>query len=105
MNSVTSELDPVTAPQFSFHEWSRDEFNRTIAQRFEGQVELHQNRIAVRSATGQLTYDQLNRLANRLAHALLTHEPEPGQRVALLLDHDAPLVAAMLGVLKAGQVC
>ncbi len=93
------------ARPFSFHEWSREEFNQTIARRFERQVELHRDRIAVRSASGQLTYEQLNRLANRLAHSLLAQNSEAGPRVALLLDHDAPLIAALLGVLKAGQVC
>src|SRR5690242_6136842 len=90
---------------FSFREWSRDEFNQTIPQRFEKQVGLYRDRLAIRSATHRFTYDQLNRLAYRLAHALLSLDPNPQSRVALLLDHDAPLIAAMLGVLKAGQVC
>ena len=43
--------------------------------------------------------------ANRLAHFLLRqrgHEPEP---VALLVDYDAPTIAAILGILKAGKIC
>jgi arthrofactin-type cyclic lipopeptide synthetase C len=59
----------------------------------------------VRSASAQFTYDQLNHAANRLAHELLGQDVRVGQRIALLLAHDGPLMAAMLGVLKAGKTC
>lgn len=101
---MSAEAQTESAP-LAFHEWDHEEFNQTIAQRFEKIVVQHGQRVAIRSASRTLTYGELNRLANRLAHALLAHNPEPGQRVALLLDHDAPLIAAMLGTLKAGKVC
>lgn len=41
--------------------------------------------------------------ATRIARALLRHG-DPGKPVALLLSHDAPLIAAVLGTLYAGRI-
>jgi amino acid adenylation domain-containing protein len=79
------------------------EVEQSIPARFEEQVRRHGARIALKSDQAELTYTALNRWANRLAHAVLEKsgaEPEP---VVLLLDKEAPLFAAMLGVLKAGK--
>jgi non-ribosomal peptide synthetase component F len=39
-----------------------------------------------------------------VAHAILTRCGEGAEPIALLLDHNAPLIAAILGVLKAGKI-
>src|SRR5262245_29065862 len=59
--------------------------------------------IALGSDAWQPTYQELNRLANRLAHALLARVGTVGDRVAVLMRHDAPLIAAVLAILKAGR--
>ena len=51
---------------------------------------------------GTWTYAELNRRANRVAHALAARGIGPETRVALAMDRTPPLVAAMLGVMKAG---
>ncbi|MFT7834524.1 amino acid adenylation domain-containing protein [Saccharothrix sp. BKS2] len=51
-----------------------------------------------------LTYAELDRRANRLAHALLDRGVRPQDPVAVLLDRDVELVVALFGVLKAGAV-
>ncbi len=89
---------------WSFTEWSDDQIDQTIAQRFESQVVRAPDHIAVRGST-EFTYDGLNRLANRLAHALLENRSQDQQRVALLMSHDVPLIAAILAVMKSGQIC
>ncbi len=48
-------------------------------------------------------YAALNRRANRVARALLARRGRGGDPVALLFEHDAPMIAAILGVLKAGK--
>ena len=50
------------------------------------------------------TYRELNETANRLAHRLIACGVASGDRVAILMSHDAPLVAAVLGILKAGSI-
>ncbi len=52
----------------------------------------------------RLTYAALNQFANRVAHAILTRCGVGAEPIALLLNHDAPLIAAILGVLKAGKI-
>ena len=50
------------------------------------------------------TYRELNETANRLAHRLIACGVASGDRAAILMSHDAPMVAAVLGILKAGQI-
>ncbi len=50
----------------------------------------------------RLSYDDLNRQANQVAHGLRRRGVQPGDRVGLCLDRSADMIVAMLGVLKAG---
>ncbi len=43
-------------------------------------------------------------MANRIALAILARRGRDQEPIALLLDNDAPMIAAMLGVLKAGKI-
>ncbi len=49
-----------------------------------------------------LTYEELNKRANQVAHALLRDGVRPGMLVAVLTDRDLTLVPALIGILKAG---
>ncbi|WP_093275179.1 non-ribosomal peptide synthetase [Saccharopolyspora shandongensis] len=51
-----------------------------------------------------LSYAELDRRANRLAHALLAAGVRPQDPVAVLLGRDVEQVVALFGVLKAGAV-
>lgn len=51
-----------------------------------------------------LTYAELDRRANRLAHALIAAGVKPQDPVAVLLRRDVDLVVALFGVVKAGAV-
>lgn len=50
----------------------------------------------------RLTYQELNRRANRLAHLLRARGVRPNDRVAVLLDRSPDMVVALLAVLKSG---
>jgi len=75
----------------------------SIPTRFEQQVRQHGQRLAIKTRRHTLSYDALNQAANRLAHTILAQRGPGAEPVALLFDHDAPLIVAMLAVLKAGK--
>jgi amino acid adenylation domain-containing protein len=75
-----------------------------LHQLFEEQVHLRANALALVGEEGQLSYTALNERANRIAHYLLAQGLRTGDRVAVCLRGSLDLVAALLGVLKAGAV-
>jgi len=89
-------------PDLPFVEFEKEE-EQTIAARFERQVNLHQQNLALKTEAHEWTYEQLNRKANRVAQTLLTQRGQKEERIALLFKHDAPMISALLGVLKTGK--
>ncbi len=73
-----------------------------IHQLFERQVAQTPEALALTDATQSLTYDQLNRRANRLAQALAASGVVPGDLVALCLDRSCEMIVAMMGIFKSG---
>ena len=76
----------------------------SIIERFEAMVAIHGSRKAIGSGAWQPSYTELNAAASAFANQLLAHGGAPGDRVAVLMRHDAALFAAVLGVLRAGRV-
>jgi non-ribosomal peptide synthetase component F len=58
---------------------------------------------AIGSPTGRVTYGALDAMANRIGRALLRRRGRRVEPVGLLMDHDALMVAVILGVLKSGR--
>ncbi|RBP48046.1 amino acid adenylation domain-containing protein [Roseimicrobium gellanilyticum] len=81
-----------------------DDSRETLVGLFEQMVAVHPNYPALSSDTWSFDYEKLDHAANRLAAELLGMGGSPGDRVAILMNHDAPLAAAVLGVLKAGRI-
>ncbi|HEX6745680.1 MAG TPA: amino acid adenylation domain-containing protein [Longimicrobium sp.] len=52
----------------------------------------------------ELSYEEVNRRANRIAHGLRRLGVAPGDRVALYVERSLEMVPALLGILKAGAV-
>ncbi|MFD8820691.1 AMP-binding protein, partial [Streptomyces sp. NPDC059627] len=73
-----------------------------LPAQFEAQVRATPEAPAVVFEDTVLTYRELNRRANRLAHALIARGVGPEQVVALRLPRSAELVVAVLAVLKTG---
>ena len=74
----------------------------TIAQLFEEQVRLNPHKTVVVNKEESLTYDQMNRRANRLAGRLKEEGIGRNNGVGLLLDKSIDLIVGILGILKAG---
>lgn len=69
---------------------------------FEKQVNQSKDKIALITEDGEFTYDELNRKANRVANALIKRGVETEDRIMFMLKRDSRLIAAMLGIIKAG---
>ncbi len=51
----------------------------------------------------KLTYQEINKRANQIAHYLQRHGAGPDVPVGIYLERSAELVVAILGILKAGS--
>ena len=76
--------------------------DKCVHEIFEQQVERTPEAVAVVYEEQQLTYRELNRRANRLAHSLRRMGVGAEVRVALNLERSLDMVVGVLGVLKAG---
>jgi amino acid adenylation domain-containing protein len=94
-----NEIRPANA----FARFEREEIEQSINERFEAQVRKYPARIAVKTANHEWSYAELNAKANQIAHSILGLFGNNEARIALLFAHDAPMIAGMLGVLKAGK--
>ncbi|GAA0290654.1 hypothetical protein GCM10010302_31510 [Streptomyces polychromogenes] len=75
---------------------------RTVHGAFEERAAAHPDRPAVLCAGRETTYGELDARAERIAGRLRALGVRPGESVAVLMDRSACLVAACLGILKAG---
>lgn len=69
---------------------------------FEEQVKLGPDQIALLFEDQGISYQQLDRRANEIAHRLRSQGIAPEQLVAVCLDRSPDMIASYLGVLKAG---
>ncbi|UCH97642.1 MAG: amino acid adenylation domain-containing protein, partial [Candidatus Aminicenantes bacterium] len=74
-----------------------------IIQAFERQVKSHPGKLAIKTRTRTITYDALNQLSNKIANKIKTICQERCH-IGLLLDDAPEMIAALLGVLKSGNV-
>jgi len=74
----------------------------SIKEMFEEQVERTPDNTAVVFADERLTFDELNRRANRIASLLRENGVGPGTLVGVLMQKSLDLVPSVLGVVKAG---
>lgn len=106
--SMTEGSDePIRAKCFhssgTFIEFPKNEIEQSITERFEKIVRQFPDRTAVETRRHRLTYRDLNRAANRTAHAVLSTCGDKNRSIAVLMEHDAPVIGAIMGALKAGK--
>ncbi|MEC1680680.1 amino acid adenylation domain-containing protein [Bacillus mojavensis] len=85
-----------------WNETAKPEQLLSLPDMFEEQAKRSPERIALICDHIQLSYQELNEQANRLAHLLIEKGLGPEQFVALALPRSSEMVAAMLAVLKTG---
>jgi arthrofactin-type cyclic lipopeptide synthetase C len=74
----------------------------TIAQRFEQQALERPQALAAVFADASLSYAELNRQANMLAHHLIASGVQPDDRVAIVARRGLDTLVGLMAILKAG---
>jgi len=74
----------------------------TLADAFEAQVRRTPDRVALIGERESVTYEELNRRANRLAHWLIERGAGPESVVGVQIPRSVDLVVAVHAVVKAG---
>ncbi|BCU12466.1 non-ribosomal peptide synthetase [Microcystis aeruginosa] len=93
----------VVSPSNHFIEFRKQDIEQSIPARFREQVQKYPHHLAVHTNNYHWTYSELNYRVNQIAQAILKQSTFKEERIALLFEHDAPMVAAILGVLKVGK--
>ncbi len=88
--------------EFNEAETDYSSWRSTIHEQFEAQVERTPEAIAVRDEVQELSYRELNRRANQVAHYLRRQGVGPEVLVGVLVRRRVELLVGLLGVLKAG---
>lgn len=98
-------LDAESA-HIQLHDWNDTdrEFPRDhlIHEVFENHAARDPDAIAVRAGATEVSYEDLNRRSNQMAHLLRSLGVFSGSEVALCLTRTPELIRAMLGIVKAG---
>ncbi|HEY6348111.1 MAG TPA: amino acid adenylation domain-containing protein [Candidatus Angelobacter sp.] len=75
---------------------------KCVHELFEEQVKRAPGAVAVECEEQQLTYGELNRRSNQLAHHLRWSGVKPDTVVAVCVERSPEMVVVLLGILKAG---
>jgi len=81
-----------------------DQFQNTLAGRFEQQVAARPNELAIVADNGALTYRALDARASSVAWTLASHGSKEGRPVLLYMKDDVARLVAMLGAAKANRI-
>jgi amino acid adenylation domain-containing protein len=83
---------------------SPTEEEQSIPKRFAVIAVNHANRIAVSANSAEWTYAELDQRSSALAGQILERRGASSEPVALLMEHGAALIAAILAILKSGKI-
>ena len=84
-------------------EFEKSEIKGSLSARFDRASALLPAHPAVKSEKYDWSYSFLREKANQIAQAIIGGYGTETEPIALLMDHDAPLIACMIGVMKAGK--
>ena len=100
------EVVPEQERRRVVYEWNETEAeypaDKCIHELFEEQVKKTPGAVAVVYEGQELSYEELNRRANRLAHYLRRLGVKPDERVGICVERGVEMVVGLLATLKAG---
>ncbi len=91
-------------PSGEFVEFAKDEIEQSIPERFAKIVSLYPNRVAIKERDYAVTYSELDEQSNLIAHAILERISQDNEPLAILVEHGAQALAAILAALKSGKI-
>jgi amino acid adenylation domain-containing protein len=94
---------PAAAPRNPYFAFPPAETEQSIPRRFFAQAARWRERPAVSGESGAWSYGELAERVRAVAAALAARLGAGAGQVALLLRHDTPMAAAVLGTLAAGK--
>ncbi|MCP2343571.1 non-ribosomal peptide synthase/polyketide synthase [Actinomadura rupiterrae] len=106
-DACVADLDVLTADERAlvvdgWNATTRPTPDGSLPELFEAQAARTPNAIAVAFGDQRWTYADLDARANRVARKLIEHGVDDEDLVGIRLERSADLIAALLGVLKAG---
>ncbi|MGC2062020.1 MAG: amino acid adenylation domain-containing protein, partial [Thermodesulfovibrionales bacterium] len=93
----------LVCPINQFVEFTKEEIEQSIPDRFDKQAKRYPKNIAVKTKDYEYTYEELNRASILVSKAVLARCGSGGGRIALLFEHGAQMIIGILGALKAGK--
>src|SRR5262249_14323423 len=91
-------------PTGTFLEFEKEAVEGSIPDRFDKIAAVYPDRIAVKSGIRKFTYEELNVESNRIAQAILAESGYSSEPIAIYLNPACDIIAALVGVLKAGRI-
>jgi amino acid adenylation domain-containing protein len=96
-------LGELIVAHLSYRPFERSQIEQSISSRFAEQVAQFPNRPAIWTEQYQWTYQELSARVDAMASALLDRLGDGEGRVALIFDHNAPMIAGILATMRAGK--
>ncbi|HKP82175.1 MAG TPA: amino acid adenylation domain-containing protein [Pyrinomonadaceae bacterium] len=87
---------------FEWNDTARSFPDKNIPDLFETWAARAPDKVALAFGDERVTYEELNRRANQLAHYLQTYGAGAETRIGIYIERSVEMIVAVLGVLKAG---
>ena len=85
-------------------EFPTEALEGSVPDRVAAVASQYPGRVAIASPTGEITYAELIERVGALAHGIAAEAPEGNVPVAIMYEHDSPLIIALLAVMAAGKI-
>ena len=99
--SYTGSAVPV--PE-GFEPFPIEKTDHSVAELLQESYERHSARIAIDANGWKISYNELDRLTNQVAHRIIAQAGDKEGPVAILVEQGVSQIIAVLGVLKSGRV-
>lgn len=96
---MSTTLPVVTEYRMNHQERYR---GASLVELFAEVCNKYGDRLAITLDGKSITYEELNRISNRIASALMEQGAKPGAIVAICVERSVEMIASMLGVAKTG---